>query len=197
MPKLFLFATIAAALMACASSPEPSPTFSMSEDQYTDVAENYSAHTQKYDGPYNVLEVNATLMNTHVIEAQTLRQASVFQWSKPKYQKALEEKQNASKEKTEVFISFFTPDKKSGDLTRTNTLWTILLKVDDKEFAGIPKKLSSLPVEISSLYPNHNRWSNPYIVTFDVPVNQIEKSTSELVLTGPVGAASLTFPAIK
>lgn len=197
MFKPLLFITLIMILAACASTPEPSPTFSMSEDQYTEVAENYSDHTQKYNGPYNVLEVNATLMNSHVIEAQTLRQASIFQWNQPKYQKALEEKQTISKDKTEVFISFFTPDKKSGDLTRTNTLWTILLKVDGKEYAGTPKKLSALPVEINGLYPNHNRWSNPYIVTFDVPVSQIEKMTSELVLTGPVGSASLTFQAIK
>lgn len=197
MPKLFLFVIIAVALVACASTPEPSPTFSMSEDQYTEVTESYSAHTQKYDGPYNVLEVHATLLNTHVIEAQTLRKASVFQWTKPKYQEELTAKQNTAKEKTEVFISFFTPDKKSGELTRIGTLWTILLKVDGKEFSGTPKKLSSLPVEIRNLYPNHNQWSNPYIVTFDIPVIQIEKSTSELILTGPVGSAALTFPAIK
>ena len=194
--KVLLFIIILN-FVACASTPDSTPTFSISDDQYEDVIETYTDQTQKYDGPYNILEVSATLLNSHVIEAQMLRQASVFHWDKTKYQTELESKQNGAKTKTEFFVSFFTPDKKSGELTRTNTLWKTLLKINDIEYVGTPKKLSLLPVEIKNLYPRYNRWSNPYVITFDVPMNQVEKSISELVLTGPVGTASLKFKSIK
>jgi hypothetical protein len=184
-------------LIGCASIPETTQTFSMSEDQYEDVIESYSDHTQKYDGPYNVLEVHATILNSHVLEAQSLRQATQFQWDKIKYQSELQAKLDGAKAKTEVFVSFFTPDKKSGDLLRADTLWKTILKTETKELPGTPKKLSLLPVEIKSLYPQYNRWSTGYIITFDTPVTAIEKQNSELVITGPVGAATLKFQPIK
>jgi hypothetical protein len=182
---------------ACASTPESADTYNMSSEQYEENVEGYSDHVQKYDGPYNVLDVGATILNSHVIEAQTLRQATIFQWDKVKFQAELQNKQKAASEKTEIFVSFFTPDKKSGDLLRANTLWKTTLKVEGKEIPGLPKKMSLLPVEIKSLYPQHNRWSTGYLITFDLPVTSIETKISELIITGPVGTASLKFNPIK
>ncbi len=192
--SLFILAQL---LLGCASSPDTSTTFSMSENQYEKTTEDYSAHVQKYDGPYNVLEVHATLINSHVSEAQLLRQATLFRWDKSKYQSELELKQKNANEKTEVFVSFFTPDKKTSNLARTDTLWKVVLKVEGKEFVGAPKKLSLLPIEIKNLYPHYNQWSYPYVITFEIPVNQIEHFNTELIFTGPVGTALLKFPAIK
>ncbi len=193
----FCLVSVFLILAACASTPEPTQTFTLSEDQYDEVVESYSDHSQKYDGPYNVLDVSATLLNSHIIEAQTLRQATMFQWDKMKYQSELKSKQDASKGKTEVFVSFFTPDRKTGDLLRADTLWTTMLKFNNREIVGKPKKLSLLPVEIRSLYPSHNRWSTGYIISFDLPVSELEMQNSELIITGPVGAASLKFKPIK
>lgn len=169
----------------------------ISESHYEEIVDQFTSHSQKYDGPYNLLEVTATLLNTKVIMAQTKRQATLFQWEANKFQSELESKNSTSKDKTEVFISFFTPDKKSGDLLRTNTLWKIILKTKNQEVVGIPKKITLLPVEITSLYPRHNRWSNAYSVSFDTPLSNVEGQDTELIITGPVGVATLQFPGLS
>lgn len=185
-------------LIACSSSPsKETANTPLHEEDYVDSIETFSDHTQKYDGPYNVLEVAATLINSQVIDSQIRRQTTLFQWNKEKVQSEQESKKSKSKEKTEVFISFYTPDKKSGDLLRSDTLWKIILKTPKQEIIGTPKKLSLLPIEIKSLYPRHNRWSTPYIVSFEAPLDTIETQSSELILTGPVGVATLKFPALN
>lgn len=191
LPLLFIILT------ACASAPESNQTFNLSQDSYEDFIEKFSDHTQRYDGPYNVLDVSGTLLNSQVLEAQTLRQATVFQWETSKYQSELKQRLTPTQTKTEVFVSFFTPEKKSADLTRSETLWKTILKYDGKELLGKPKKVSLLPVEIMSLYPQHNRWSTGYIITFDTPVADLERRPAELVITGPVGTATLKFKPIR
>lgn len=195
MSKFYL-CIILPLLAACATIPEPNQTFNLSEEQYEEIIESFSNHSQKYDGPYNILDVNATILNSQVLEAQTLRQATVFQWDKMKYQSELQSKLDSSKEKTQIFVSFFTPDRKSGDLLRSDTLWKTILRSREKEFQGTVKKVSLLPVEIKSLYPSHNRWATGYILTFNTPFNELEGNQSELVITGPVGTSSLKFNAI-
>lgn len=186
----FLFA-------ACASSPNRNENFNLSQDRYEDLVAFFSDHNQQYDGPYNILDVTGTILNSHVIEAQTLRQATVFQWEPSKFQTELRQRLSGARGKTEVFVSFFTPDRKSSDLTRGETLWKTILKFDGKEIAGKPKKITLLPVEIMSLYPQHSRWSNAYIITFETPTTDLERGPTELVITGPAGTTNLKFRPIK
>lgn len=182
---------------SCASTPTPTDAFNISDESYEQTVESYSDHAQKYDGPYNLLDVTATLLNSQVLQAQTQKQALMFRWDQNKYQSELQNRLNSTSGKTEVFVSFFTPDRKSGDLLRSETLWKTILKIDGKQYLGKPRKMSLLPVEIKSLYPQHNRWSTGYIISFDTPLSELEKQTSELVITGPVGEATLKFQAVK
>ena len=184
-------------ILSCTSSLVNYSTFNLSESEYESRIENFSDHTQKYDGPYNLFEVSATLLNSTVIEAQSLRQATVFDWNQSKYQTELQSRLENNKNKTQVFVSFYSPDKKSGDLLRADTLWKITLKFDGKEFQGKPKKLNLLPIEIKSLYPSFTRWSTGFMVTFDLPVVTFEKHPSELFITGPAGTAELKFKALN
>lgn len=184
-------------LNGCASSPELNATFQMTADQYAEAIQPYSDHFQEYDGPTNLMDVSATLLNSHVIEAQMLRQASVFKWDKSKYQTELKLKREGLQNKTEIFVSFYTPERKSADLLRSNTLWKSILKTKEKEIEGQAKKINLLPVEVQSLYPSFNRWSSGYILTFNIPPSQIENTNSELIITGPIGTARLKFQGIK
>lgn len=164
-----------------------------SNSEYVDVIENYTALAQEYDGLQNTLEFHATLLNSRVIEAQTLRKASMLQWDKTKYDQELTSRNAKSKETTEIFVSFFTPERKNNDLSRSETLWKTFLINKDGRYEGKVEKVSLLNSEIQSLYPLHNRWSNAYIVRFPTGVTSIENTDLEFVITGPVGNKSVHF----
>jgi hypothetical protein len=170
--------------------------FSVSE--YEDVIENYTEQALEYDGLQNTIEFHATLLNSRVIEAQTLRKASMLLWEKTQYDQELSARIGKSKETTEVFVSFFTPERKNNDLARSETLWKIFLKNKDKRSEGKVEKVTLLHSEIQSLYPQHNRWSNAYVVKFPIAISEIENKGIELIITGPVGTKSVHFnPMIK
>lgn len=191
--SLLAFLTLA----SCISFNDTKTLFEIPESEYQKVLGTYSDQAQKYDGPNNLLDVRATILNKEVIEAQLQRQASLFQWDQQKYDSEWKAKMAPANKITEVFVSFYTPDRKSGDLLRTNTLWKAVLKYNGLKVPGTPKKLTLLPIEINSIYPDHNRWSNGYILTFEAPLIDVEKTISELVISGPVGNAELEFKPIK
>lgn len=193
----FCFSLITLLLVSCSSIQEPNPNFSMSSESYQKIVESYSDHVQKYEGPYNALDVTATLLNSKLIEAQTQRKATMFQWDNERYRAELQSKLDSAQTKTEVFVSMFTPDRKSGDLLRADTLWKTILRYDGKEIVGSPKKVTLLPIEIASLYPKHSRWNSGYIITFEIPTSTLERMSSELIISGPVGAASLKFKPVE
>ena len=182
-------------LIACASTPTTDgKQFSLSKESYEKTIDSYSDEAQKYDGPYNLMVVSATILNTPVLEAQARRQATMFQWDQTKYQSELTKKFSQSQSQTEVFVSFFTPDRRSGDLMRSETLWKVILRVNNREYVGKAKKLTLLPVEIASIYPKHEAWNAGYLITFDSPVPEVDSQSSELLITGPIGSATLKFP---
>lgn len=195
----FILITCSAFLFfGCQSVEKSNPNvIHFSEDEYTDVVESYTEQAQEYDGLQNTIEFHATLLNSRVIEAQTLRRASMLQWEKQQYDTELNNRISKAKENAEVFISFFTPERKNTDLARSETLWKIFLINNDKRYEGKAEKLNLLRSEIQSLYPYHNRWSNAYVVKFPVPIADVEKNQLEFVVTGPVGNKSVRFSAIN
>jgi hypothetical protein len=167
------------------------------EDEYNQVIENFTQQAQEYDGLQNTIEFHATLLNSRAIEAQTLRKASILQWEKGKYDSELKSRLTKANENTEVFVSFFTPERKNTDLARSETLWKIFLVSKDNRYEGKAEKINLLISEIQSLYPHHNRWSNAYLIKFPVSVSEVEKSQAEFILTGPVGTKSVRFNSLN
>lgn len=196
---LFISLFCGATLTCSCQSTEKSTAniIQFSESEYSNVIENYTAQAQEYDGLQNTLEYHATLLNSQVIEAQTLRKANMLQWEKTQYDQELSSRIAKSKETTEVFVSFFTPERKNNDLARSETLWKIFLVSQDKRYVGKVEKVTLLNSEIQSLYPQHNRWSNAYIVKFPVAVNTIEDKDSEFIITGPISTKSIRFNALS
>ena len=96
-------------------------------------------------------------------------------------------------ESTEFFISFFTPEKKHNDLSQNKTLWKIYLDVNGQRYEGKATKVKLLLSEIQSLYPYHNRWSTPYLISFPVATALVENKTATLTITGAVSSPQLIF----
>lgn len=197
MMKLFasLFFLI---VTACATTPPENARLSLTSDSdYYSAVENFTASKQVYDGFVNILDIRATLLNTKVARYQVDHYARLYQWDETNYQNEKSKTEGKLSKQTDLFISFFVPERKHDDLSKYNTRWKIFLDVGGRRFEGKAQRLKTIVAEVKSLYPDHTRWSTPYIVTFPVPTSQVEGSESKLVLTGPIGSASVEFSALK
>ena len=72
-------------------------------------------------------------------------------------------------------------------------MWKIFLDVDGQRYEGKATKNKATLSEVQVMYPYHNRWSVPYIVTFPVATATVENKPATLTFTGAVSTSQLKF----
>lgn len=192
----FLMIIIAGSVVAfsCASQLKTQtgvPEISASD--YSDVLKSKTKKIEIYDGLYNILTVQATWLDSQVTEASLSQSARISQWNEYLYKEERSKKINKNAESTEFFVSLYTPERKHSDLAKTKNLWKIFLEVDGQRYEGKATKVKLLLSEVQALYPYHNRWSVPYIVSFPIATALVESKAAVLTFTGAVGSAQLTY----
>ena len=167
--------------------PEVSPS------DYENILTNKTRKLEVYDGLYNVLTVQATWLDSQMMEAALSQSARNAQWSEQIYREERAKKIIKNTDTTEFFVSIYTPERRHSDLSKTKNLWKIFLEVDGQRYEGKATKVKQLLTEVQALYRYHNRWSTPYIVSFSVPTATVESKPAVLTFTGAVGAAQLIY----
>ena len=193
-----VFALLAVVFAAgCATRPaNPNLPNLISESEYYHSVDKFTDRKQVYDGFYATMELSATLMNTKVSRNQIDQNARIYQWDETKYLNEKSRVESDLAKQSEVFLSFFVPERKHDDLHKPKTSWKVFLDAGGKRYEGKAEKMKTLFAEVQTLYPKHNRWSTPYKVIFPVPITYIENADSKMTLTGPVGSTSVSFKSI-
>lgn len=190
-------AIIFSIVMGCATSDKNTNSRLTPRNEVESLVEDYSDESQKYDGFENILQVAGTLLNSKVKPAVLDQKARVYEWNDEQLEQERKTMQTDLGKKTEIFLSFFTPNKKQDDLNKTKSLWKIFLDAGGRRYEGTATRLNSQVGEMRVYYPYHNRWSTPYMISFNVPTSEIENTEAKLTLTGPVGSTTLTFKKLE
>ena len=173
------------------STPTGIPDVSVSD--YESMVSQKTKKIQVYDGLYNQLTVQATWIDSALTEAALSNNARLYQWTEQKYKEEKSKAISKHAEKTEFFMSFYTPERKHNDLSKISTVWKIFLDVNGQRYEGKATKVKSLFSEIQVMYPYHNRWSTPYMVTFPVATGLVENKPAVVTLTGAISTTQLQF----
>jgi hypothetical protein len=190
-------------LLSCTAEPmkEVAPPFGDTSIQvkpkFDRLIERYSNGDVEYSGLYNNFEYKATILNSVIRDALVEEQTEYYQWD---HSKTATERDKANKElasETQVFVSFYTPDRHNDNLADVKTIWQIYLDVGGRRYEGKAKRIKSLLAELQTLYPYHSRWNTPYMVSFAIPTSAIETQESTFTITGPLGTRAVKFPAVK
>lgn len=181
-------------LSSCASyEVSPSGRSIRTESEYFKIIDQHSDSTEKYSGLYNLLNIEATILNTKVLDAQTDQMTRLYLWDDVKANEDRAKNNERTSKETEVFMAFFTPDRKNDDAAKPKTVWRVFLDVDGRRFEGKVTKIKMQLSQLVALYPYHNRFYSPYQVIFPVPVKSIESRDIQMTVTGAVGSATLKF----
>lgn len=161
---------------------------------------DYQALTQKktekvevYSGLYNQLTVSVTRMDGEMTAAYLAHSARLMQWNLTQYQTEKNKLISQGTEKTEFFVSFYTPERKHNDLSSSSSIWKIYLDINGQRYEGKATKIKSQLTEVEAMYPAHNRWSNPYKVTFPIAAALADGKPAVVIFTGPVASAQVKF----
>ncbi len=167
------------------------------DSDYENIIEKFTDKATEYDGLHNTLEVNATILNTEVSQAISKRKATTLNWNKEQFDKDYTDRFLINSKNSEFFVSFYTPERKNNDLTRSETLWKVILTAGGNRYEGKVSKYSFLVSEIQNIFPFHTHWNNAYIITFNVPISEIEFHESSLTISGPLASQVLKFKKSK
>lgn len=169
----------------------------MSDSAYQTVINEYSDATERYSGLYNTITMRSTILNSKVLHAQMDQNARLYLWDKTKYDEETALVDKKMQTETNIFVSFYTPERKHDNLDRSKTLWKVFLDVNGRRYEGKAARIKKLEVtELQGIYAYHNSFSTPYFVTFPLSTLEVEKGQAKLTVTGPVGSATQTYPAI-
>lgn len=171
----------------------PDSVTDVNEAEYIKVLNANTRSNRQYEGFYQLFQVNVTRLTSEVQNLLLQRKGFFYQWSRQQF---LQEKQNDLKARSteaQFFVQFFTPDVLYDDLNKPKTIWRLYLEWNGQRFEGQVKKINAKPIEIQSLYPSYDRFSTPYMVTFQVPMNAVEQSNARVVLTSSIGQAEFLY----
>ncbi|MBX3032513.1 MAG: hypothetical protein KF865_01215 [Bdellovibrionaceae bacterium] len=189
-----LLITAAWSFTGCATRPAANQGLElMSVAEYEKVVDRHTQRSQKYSGLYNTMDVTATLVNTAVAKAQLEQKARLLQWDRAQFQLESNKLAEKNKNETEVFLSFFTPDKKNDDLQKKTTQWRVYLEADGRRWEGKTMKIRQPIAEIQGLFSYHSRFSTPYLITFPVGTATIDPRTTRFIVTGPIDIVTLEY----
>lgn len=182
-------------LSACATyEVTPGGRAIRTESEYFKVVDENSQQKTVYQGLYNLLDIQATALKSSVLEAQLDQFTRIYQWDEKKFLEEKGKNEARLNKQAEFFLAFYTPDRKSDDLNKPNTLWRVFLDVGGKRYDATITKIKTGTPELISIYPSFNRFYTPYQLTFNVPMKAIEGQPMKLTVTGSVGYAVLNYP---
>ncbi len=187
--RIIFAALMSAFLLSCSSTAE------RSEVDYYDLIEKYSVRKELHQGLMNILQINATYLNSKVQRSQIQKKSQAFNWTTADIESAMSKMDESLRSETVLFMSFFSPTPKLDDLDKIQSVWKIFLDVNNKRYEGKAVKQSGVYDEFLEFYPYHTRFGTPYKVIFNVPAINIEDYPSKLTITGTLGSISVDFPA--
>jgi len=191
--RLILFISYFLLLSCVTRLPTPQGIKEISTSDYESLVESKTQKTEVYDGFYNKLTVQATKIDADMSESITAYSAKLSQWNLDKYNEEKSKLIMTHSTTTEFFMSFYTPERKHDDLSQKKTSWKIYLEVNGQRYEGKATKVKSLYLDLEALYPHHNRWSTPYLVSFPVSTPSTEGKKMTLTVTGPLATSQLQF----
>lgn len=175
-------------ITSCATHPH-----SEGRDEFIEQIEKHSAGDKQFSGVYEQFEFKATLLNERVSRLLHERLKLYYDWSQTESEQKLQERLSGIQDKTKLWLSFFTPDRKDDNLANTNTIWKIYLVANGQRYEGVVTKANLNYSEAQALFHYHNRWATPYQVEFPIPSRQIEGTSPQLIITGPLGRREVYF----
>ncbi len=165
----------------------------ISETEYRKILEQQTLRDQRYQGLYNVFDLSATLVDSRLSQAQLEQSARLYQWDRAQFQAEKNKVDQTLKDQTEIFLSFYTPEKKNDDLNKSGTQWRVYLESGGRRWEGKVKKIKTTLSEVQGIYPHHTRFATPYSITFPVATAEVTAQDVQFLLAGPAGTTKLEF----
>lgn len=197
MRHAFLFFLLGLLLQSCTHPPlntqldqswRPLP-----KGRYIKMLRSLTKKHREYLGINQIFDLRATFLTTAVHSEQLKYKAHFKNWGP---EKALSEKTDLNQKvtaKSSMFLSFFSPNRKSNKLDKEFSDWSIFIIVGNTEIPGEIRLFENQSDHVKVFYPESPPWSKTYLAEFPIDTNQIQSKDFRVKLMGPSGMAELKY----
>lgn len=167
------------------------------QDPYPAVLEQWTSRAKVYRGLDFMLEVTGTYKSAPFRRAYAEKFARDFQLSPQATAKMLSDEKAMAEKNIEFILAVSAPDEKKDNLKAGDSAWRIFLasesmgQIKPFEIRLVKKRTARL----EEFYPYISPWAKVYLVRFLAPPHPPLSEPLDLVLTGVLGSARLTFQA--
>ena len=148
---------------------------------------------QAYQGVNNLYQVRVTMLTSSLVARQIDQRKALYGWDNKKMEEESAKARQQFSTETRFFLSFFSPEGSHSNLTDKTSLWRFLLQTGTQRVVGEPKAIRTPLADIQSEYPDHDRFSLPYMIHFPVPLSATEAGDVTFIMTGPLGNEEFVF----
>ncbi len=168
--------------------------------RYAHITEEYTRTREVHDGLETRFILSSTWLSPEWIRAFSEEYANIYYLDAARKERTIRQWREESDNFLRFFVALFTPDDRTNDLDKKNTLWSIhLVRADEVEYGPVYVRRTSLrPEEVSHFFPYAGAWFRAYEVAFPKAAGEkvgAENSTPrfKLVLSGVQGRAVLVW----
>lgn len=198
MRRLIFLAVLASAVSCAHQVPKvENGVTPPTHDEYVSTVSKNTVKTNQYSGFYQTFQADMTILSTDMQSSSLRQRAHFLQWDQKQYQSEREKILQDASAYSRFFMRFFSPEKEYDDLHKGKTIWRVYLDYGGQRFEGKVRKMSERFVELQTLYPQMDRFSTPYEISFNVPMSRVEQGPSKVTLTSSLGNAEFVFPMAK
>ena len=192
-------AVLALTLCLCGCSHAPvmtqNPQHKMPPAEYEKLFKSRTRRTDQYHGFYQTFQADVTALSTDMLLAGLEQRAHALDWTPTHVASEREALMQDANQRAKFYLRFYSPDRENDDFTKKSSVWQVYLDAAGTRYEGKVRKMTEKLIELQTLYPNQDRFSSAYEVTFDLPMTTVEKSEARrCTLTGNLGTAEFAFP---
>jgi len=165
------------------------------EDEYTAVLEEWSDRAEIIRGLESMLQVAATYKSKAFRRAYVEKYSRDYRLAPQAAEKMLADEMAGAEENWEFLAAVAAPSDKKNDLAAQDSAWKIYLETGDGrrmepfEIRPVKKKTAQL----EAFYPYVTPWTRVYQIRFRPGNHVLTSERINLILTGVLGSARLSF----
>lgn len=166
---------------------------------YTRITESLTRTREVHDGIDTRFILCATWLSPEWARAFSEEYARIYYLDAERTEQVVSRRRAASESQVRFFVALFTPDEKTNDLEKPDTLWSLrLVGADERDFRPVEVRKSDLrPEEVARFFPYAGAWFRAYEVGFPKEAASAAPKPGaprlKLVLSGVQGRAVLAW----
>lgn len=182
--KLFAMVISLSGIVSCQTA---------AKNEYDRILRSASDTEKVYAGFHQAFEATVYKLDINTQNAVLERKGLLLEWPISEVETQKSKARDERLTNSFFYMRFFAPDPIYNDLHQPDTIWKVYLIVGNQKYEAIVKKDFSKLADQQALFPNFDRFSTGYELSFPIGQASLDGQPHQILLTSSLGKAEFSF----